>query len=228
VALYEQGDSTSRWEAHSFETDKTQQLVEFVSGLIDSDVNVLDFGCNDGTMLDYVRARGCRTFGVEASAKARSVAELKGHIVKPTLDAFPKEVVFDVACAMDVVEHLYDVPRFLAQIAQRLAVGGVLVLLTGNINSLMARMAKNNWWYIRYPEHVRFPSLRWWRRYSGYRLVKTARVHASRGYVHPPTVGSVKNALERWMRNEYDGMPVLLPDHYVVALTLKRSVGIPR
>lgn len=223
--LYEAGDSAGRWEARSFETDKTRQLVDFVSGLVKPGAAVLDFGCNDGVLLDFLKKQeACRTFGVEASAAARSLAEAKGHVVKQTLDALTEQPLFDIVFAMDVVEHLYDVPAFLAQIAKRLAVGGILVFLTGNINSPTARMARNNWWYLRYPEHVRFPSLQWLHRHSGFRVVKVTRVHASQGYVHPLSVASVKSALVRWKRSEYDGMPVLLPDHYVVALKVDRGI----
>lgn len=224
-ALYEAGDSAGRWEARSFETDKTRRLVDFVSGLLKSDAAVLDFGCNDGTLLDFLKNQGgCRTFGVEASAAARYLAEAKGHVVKQTLDELTEQPHFDIVFAMDVVEHLYDVPAFLAQIANRLAVGGILVFLTGNINSLTAQMAKHNWWYIRYPEHVRFPSLQWLHRHSGFRVMKVARVHASQGYVRPLNVADVQSALARWKRSEYDGMPVLLPDHYAVALKVDRAI----
>jgi SAM-dependent methyltransferase len=223
-ALYEAGDSAGRWEARSFETDKTRKLIKFVSALVKPGAAVLDFGCNDGVLLDFLKKQAaCRTFGVEASAAARSLAQAKGHAVEQTLDALTEQRFFDIVFAMDVVEHLYDAPAFLAQISMRLAAGGILVVLTGNINATTAQMANNNWWYLRYPEHVRFPSLQWLRRHSGFRVVKVARVHASQGYVHPLSVESVKNALVRWTRSEYDGMPVLLPDHYAVALKVDRG-----
>lgn len=223
-ALYEAGDSAVRWEARSFETDKTRQLVNFVSALVKPGAAVLDFGCNDGVLLDFLKKQDeCRTFGVEASAAARSLAEAKGHVVKQTLDALTEQPFFDIVFAMDVVEHLYDVPVFLAQISRRLATEGILVFLTGNINSITARMARNNWWYLQYPEHVRFPSLQWLRRHSGFRVVKVASVHASQGYVHPLSLASVKSALVRWKRREYVGIPVLLPDHYAVALAVDRG-----
>lgn len=224
LALYETGDSASRWEARSFETDKTKQLVNFVSGLIKPGSAVLDFGCNDGVLLDFLKKQACRTFGVEASAAARSLAEAKGHVVKQTLDELTEQPLFDIVFAMDVVEHLYDVPAFLEQIANRLAVEGMLVFLTGNINSPTARMAKNNWWYIRYPEHVRFPSMQWLHRHSGFSVVKMARVHASQGYVYPLSWAAIKSAWGRWRQHEYNGYPVLLPDHYAVALKVDRGI----
>jgi hypothetical protein len=125
---------------------------------------------------------------------------------------------------MDVIEHIYDVPSFLGQVVKRLRADGMLVMLTGNINSFLARMAKNNWWYVRYPEHVRFPSLRWLRRHPGFRLTRVVRVHASEGYVHPLTFSDAISALQRWMRGQYDGMPVLLPDHDVVALNVRKHL----
>jgi 2-polyprenyl-3-methyl-5-hydroxy-6-metoxy-1,4-benzoquinol methylase len=225
LGLYEAGDSAGRWEALSFETDKTRLLVDFVSGLLKPGAAVLDFGCNDGVLLDFLKKQGAGwTFGVEASVAARSLAEAKGHVIRHTLDALTEQPLFDIVFAMDVVEHLYDIPAFLSQIAKRLTPGGILVFLTGNVNSLTARMASNNWWYLRYAEHVRFPSLKWLRRHTEFRVVKVARVHASQGYVHPLSVASVKSALERWKQNEYDGMPVLLPDHYAVALRVEKRL----
>lgn len=218
-ALYEAGDSAGRWESRAFETEKTQRLVEFISGLVKPGATVLDFGCNDGVLLDFLKnSKAAFTYGVEASTSARCFSEAKGHVVTPSLDELGEPSRFDVIFAMDVIEHLYDIPGFIKKIATRLISGGLLILLTGNINSFMARMAKSKWWYIQYPEHVRFPSLRWLSHQPGFRVAKVAKVHASIGYVHPFSVDSTKHALSRWKRDTYDGLPVLFPDHYAVAI----------
>lgn len=221
LALYISGDSAGRWEATAFETDKTNRLVDFVAGAVKRGSVVLDFGCNDGVLLDFLSNQGCKTYGVEASATARAIASAKGHTVVGTLEEITEQQSFSTIFAMDVVEHLYDVSGFLAQVRKHLAPGGRLVLLTGNINSITARMARNKWWYIRYPEHVRFPSLKWLNRYSGFRVEKAASVHASKGYVHPLTRAGLMSGLRRWWEKEYDGMPVIWPDHYVVSLKPK-------
>ena len=50
--------------------------------------NVLDIGCNDGTLLSLFKKEGCNTFGVEPTkaaieAKKKDILYLKSILIKP-------------------------------------------------------------------------------------------------------------------------------------------------
>jgi 2-polyprenyl-3-methyl-5-hydroxy-6-metoxy-1,4-benzoquinol methylase len=68
---------------------------------------------------------------------------------------------FDVVFLLDTIEHIYDIPHFLSYIKEILKSKGFVVLLTGNNNSIPAKIFKNNWWYLRFSEHIVFPSIKY-------------------------------------------------------------------
>jgi len=53
------------------------------------------------------------------------------------------------------------IPHFLSYIKEILKSKGFVVLLTGNNNSIPAKIFKNNWWYLRFSEHIVFPSIKY-------------------------------------------------------------------
>jgi SAM-dependent methyltransferase len=63
--------------------DGMQDLVNSVERRLNSikKRKVLDIGCNDGSLLDYFRAKDCLTFGIEPTAAAED-ARAKGHIIE--------------------------------------------------------------------------------------------------------------------------------------------------
>ena len=97
-------------------------------------------------------------YGIEPSVKAAEVARNRGvDVLAPTLDGLDdSHGQFDVLTAIDVVEHIVDPMPFFRQVRDRLAPGGVLVLLTGNSSSFSWRMQGGMFWYCSLPEHVSF------------------------------------------------------------------------
>lgn len=101
-------------------------------------LRILDVGCGGGLLSEPMARQGAIVVGVDASpgniAAARSHAAVHGVAIDYRLGE-PAEVLathekFDVVLALEVVEHVSDMPAFLASAASRLAPGGVLFVST--------------------------------------------------------------------------------------------------
>ena len=219
IGLYTSGASGERWSSEEFQLLKPENQLSTLNSYLRAGASVLDIGCNTGELLDYARARGSKTIGVEYSGASRKVLERKGHDSFASLADVSGE--FDVITAFDLVEHFYDVPGFFRRCKALLKKGGVLVILTGDIGSLTARVSKADWWYLRYPEHIVFPSREFFARHSGLRLEKWVRTYASKGYESSwsQILGQLLGGL---VRRRYSGLPSIGPDHVLVVLKNER------
>jgi 2-polyprenyl-3-methyl-5-hydroxy-6-metoxy-1,4-benzoquinol methylase len=116
---------------------------------------VLDVGCGVGLLLDEARGLGWRTHGVELSdwgvARAR---KLGLEVDQCTIEEarFGTDS-FDAVFMIDVLEHLADPIRTLAEVARVLRPGGVLCLVTPDAGAVAARLLGARWWGM-LPGHV--------------------------------------------------------------------------
>ncbi len=216
--LYAQGNSTSRWPTVTIQQQKPHEIVTELSRLLTGGKKHLDVGCNGGNLLDFSKERGCLTTGIDYSSTTRDVVEEKGHAWFPSFDAL-EERDFDVITAFDLVEHLYDVCAFLGECSRRLQPGGRLVILTGNIESFSAKIARQHWWYAKYPEHIVFPSVRFLSTYSIYKLERLTSTYAANTFRFPLR-GRVRGIVSGMLRGCYSGLPSLGPDHMLLTLKI--------
>jgi SAM-dependent methyltransferase len=219
IKLYTSGASGERWSSEEFHALKPENQLSTLNAFLKPGVNVLDIGCNTGELLDYARARGSRTTGVEYSGASRAVLESKGHDSFASLGEVTGE--FDVITAFDLVEHFYDVPAFFRRCRALLKSGGVLIILTGDIGSMTARLSRADWWYLRYPEHIVFPSKEFFTRHSGLRLERWVPTYASKGY-QSSWMQILRQLLGGLLRRRYSGLPSIGPDHVLVVLKNER------
>lgn len=117
---------------------------------------ILDVGCSYGWFLEVAAERGWRTAGIEATdATAREAREAGLDVRTGTIEAAGyDEASFDVVCLWDVLEHVPQIDRFLAEIHRVLKPGGLLAINSPNIASVMARQAGADWSWLLLPHHV--------------------------------------------------------------------------
>jgi SAM-dependent methyltransferase len=214
--LYTAGEAGGRWSTPRFEQCKTTPVVRALRALLLPGTRVLDIGANTGELLDFAAAAGCETTGVEFSQSSRSALRTKGHRACATLAE--AEDGYQIVTAFDLVEHLHDVSTFFKACHERLAVGGCLVVLTGDIQSPSARAAREHWWYAQYPEHIVFPSRARFSALPGFRMRALYRTYASVGYHQSGLLGWAQRLRRRVQGRAYNGLPSLGPDHLLVVL----------
>ena len=109
---------------------------------------VLDLGCAGGFMAEALADRGAQVTGIDpaekAIAAARAHARTVGHAIAYDVgvgEALPYDRAgFDAVVCVDVLEHVSDLDRVLAEVARVLRPGGLFLFDTINRN-LLARLA---------------------------------------------------------------------------------------
>ncbi len=108
---------------------------------------LLDVGAYIGVFVEVAREAGWEAIGVEPSQWAVAMARQRGLPVRQgTQEALAGEAgSFDVVTMWDVIEHLDDPPRELAQARRLLKAGGLIAVHTMDVDSLMARLMGRRW-----------------------------------------------------------------------------------
>jgi len=118
---------------------------------------VLDIGCNDGTQLDFFKALGADTYGIDP---ASNLLETSSQQHQVTCDFFTNAIVDDfvekhgrmnLIVAQNSFAHNHEPLQYLQSIKKVLAVNGLMFISTSQ-----ADMVLNNEFDTIYHEHVNF------------------------------------------------------------------------
>jgi SAM-dependent methyltransferase len=123
---------------------------------------VLDVGCGAGDFL-MTLPTDVDKYGVEPSVEAAAAAGRRGvSVLAPTLAQLSPQAAFDVITIIDVIEHVASPRDLLDQALPHLAPGGILIIATGDAgNVLWRRFFRSRFWYSSFPEHITFPSTKY-------------------------------------------------------------------
>ncbi len=112
-------------------------------------LRLLDLGCGAGLLSEPMARAGAQVTGVDAAE--RSIAVARQHATKAGLQVdyrcgeaqrvLAAGELFDVVLLLEVVEHVQDMPAFVAKAAAHLAPGGLLVASTINRTALSFALA---------------------------------------------------------------------------------------
>jgi len=93
--------------------------------------NYLDFGCGTGSMVSEMRKTNSRAFGYDPDGDAIMPDLLKINAAVTSVELLPSEP-FRVLSLFHVIEHVYEIPGFLASLKPLLSETGYLLIETPN------------------------------------------------------------------------------------------------
>jgi 2-polyprenyl-3-methyl-5-hydroxy-6-metoxy-1,4-benzoquinol methylase len=121
----------------------------------------LEVGCGAGQLLKVLHQVGWKAEGFEWDEKAAEIARRTsglGVTVGDFQTANLPSATYDLVVLNHVLEHLPDTPGCLRKIANILARGGRAVLIYPNVESLGARVFREDWHPWESPRHLVFPT----------------------------------------------------------------------
>ena len=149
-ALYERAwdrPDENTGETGEFDAALAQQYARAILKVVPSAVGehpcVLDFGAGKGALMRALGAVGCDVSGVEPYGFERLHAN--GLKVYKSLSDLPGGTRFDGIVSFDVVEHLREPWKAIAQFSDHLKPGGWLLVGTPNPSGLNAVLHKSGW-----------------------------------------------------------------------------------
>jgi SAM-dependent methyltransferase len=122
--------------------------------------SVLDVGCGYGYFVRRALAAGFDAYGVDLSPDGIREAEkhAPGRVFRGTLDEVEAlaDRRFDVIFASHLIEHIPEPRPLVETLAKRLNEGGIVMFVTPNIESWLARVSGRRWVSFKIPEHVAY------------------------------------------------------------------------
>ena len=103
--------------------------------------SALDVGCGAGLLCEPLARMGAQVCGVDAAPTNIKVARAHALAQGLVIDYCAGEIAdtpgpLDLVTSMEVIEHVFEPEVFVAQLADRLAPGGLLILSTPNRTAL--------------------------------------------------------------------------------------------
>lgn len=111
---------------------------------------LLDVGAGSGILVDEALKLGFDAEGIEPSGPLTRQAIERGLPVhRGILPSDEVRGLFDVITVVDVIEHVSDPVGLMRTIRGQLAPGGIAVVVTPDVGSVMARLLGRRWWHYR-------------------------------------------------------------------------------
>ncbi len=174
---------------------------------------VLEIGCGLGHLLGWLVDR-YQVFGADINAwalrQARQHVPAAGlvRLSAEDLGAFPAGV-FHIVIAKHVVEHLARPERAIAEMSRVLAPGGMLLLATPNLDSVMRSVKKEQWVGYKDRTHISLKKpAEWLELLRSWRL-KPRRVFSD-GFWDAPYVPLLPAALQKLIFGAPGGLQAIL------------------
>lgn len=134
------------------------EVVRILEQYVPAGATLLEVGCAYGYFLDQAQAT-FRCVGIEVAEAAAAACRRRGHDVRTgtvTRQSLQDIGPLDAVVMLDVIEHL-DQPRSALMLLREVMKPGATVLIsTGDVSSLMARLMRSRWRLMTPPQHLSY------------------------------------------------------------------------
>ncbi len=149
LRFYQDMDDDAYEESRDARSVQARMLLKTVARYRDRG-RLLDVGAGSGILVAEAARMGFDAEGIEPSGPLYAQAKQHGlnvhHGILPSPAA---RGPYDIATVIDVIEHVPDPIDLLRQVRSTLAEGGVAVVVTPDVSSVMARVLGRRWWHYR-------------------------------------------------------------------------------
>ena len=137
----------------NYQLKKKEKLISLFN---EKGKTLLDFGSGTGEFLNYCQEKSWKVVGVEPEKKAAEFAQKNYNLCIEDVSSFFSfdEEKFDVITLWHVLEHVYDLNKYLNHFQKVLKKNGIIVLGLPNCNSHDAKYYKENWVAWDLPIHL--------------------------------------------------------------------------
>lgn len=132
-----------------------QKIIKILSNYSDGG-NLFEIGSAHGFFLELARERW-QVEGIDVSESACNFARNQLSLDVTCNDFLSTDIEqgkYDIFCMFDTIEHLKAPHLYIKKISESIKEGGLLVITTGDIGSLVARLRKSKWRLIHPPTHL--------------------------------------------------------------------------
>lgn len=150
------GVRRKQYNLESFDT-RYAAILDLISGYIQPPGKLLEVGAGAGFFMKAAERAGWSVAGIEVSGAGVEFAQTElGLDVKQQAaeEISFDDCLFDVVVMFDVIEHLYAPALALSSICRVLRLGGILVIITPNYNSISRSVLGIDWAVLSPAEHL--------------------------------------------------------------------------
>ncbi|MBN2381840.1 class I SAM-dependent methyltransferase [bacterium] len=149
LRYYEDLEDESYEEGRVERSIQAKKLIEIIARY-KARGRLLDIGAGTGNLVEVALNMGFDAQGLEPSKWLQGLAQKRGLPVY--LGTFPHSALvgpYDIVTLIDVIEHVHNPVALLRGARDIVAEDGVIVVVTPNVASCMARMLGWWWWHYR-------------------------------------------------------------------------------
>lgn len=111
---------------------------------------LLDVGAGNGILVEQAITMGYDAEGIEPSTwLVKKAHDRKLPIYEGTLNSLKPKELYDVVTIIDVIEHVTNPLDLLSSVYNLIAKDGIIVIVTPDVGSLVAKLLSWKWWHYR-------------------------------------------------------------------------------
>lgn len=182
-------DYTAYWDRLSQENvpPPSQFKLDLIKSIVDQGSSVLDIGCGDGILLDYLsKTKGIEAHGIDVGSKAIELTRAKGiHVDEADISQpeFQVTETYDFIVISEVMEHLPKPEELITKLKGKFRKCLIVTIpntgfITERLRLLLGRFPKQ--WALNPSEHLRFWTVTdfvFWCKQLGFKVDKYYGLH---------------------------------------------------